>query len=84
MKVDFAVNLRRIYKGFSLRERWGYARMKNIQRTVRFMGRIREARMAKSEKQKQKLLHIARYLMEQTDDHHAVSNKMFFYYFYGN
>lgn len=29
--------------------------------------------MSKSEKQKQKLLHIAKYLMEHTDEHHAVS-----------
>lgn len=29
--------------------------------------------MPKSEKQKQKLLHIAKYLMEHTDEHHAVS-----------
>lgn len=29
--------------------------------------------MAKSENQKQKLLYIAKYLMEQTDEHHAVS-----------
>lgn len=29
--------------------------------------------MAKSENQKQKLLYIAKYLMDQTDDHHAVS-----------
>lgn len=32
-----------------------------------------EDEMPKSENQKQKLLQIAKYLMEQTDDHHAVS-----------
>lgn len=39
--------------------------------------------MAKSEKQKQKLLHIAKYLMEQTDDHHAVSTPQLIEYLNG-
>lgn len=40
--------------------------------------------MPKSENQKQKLLYIARYLMEQTDEHHAVSTPQLIEYLNGH
>lgn len=75
--------MNRINKALELHNIRLYARMEQTETGVRFMGRINGERMAKSENQKQKLLYIAKYLMEQTDEDHAVTTPQLIEYLNG-